>query len=67
MADFNFDGDIFAQFRVQPMQSLCGILANNRRPTSIELTAKDLDVLLAERPEKLVVWLVKVREAMAHG
>lgn len=67
MADFNFEGQIFAKYRVLPMQSLCGIHANGYRPTSIELTAKDIDVLLAERPEKLQVWLARVREAMANG
>lgn len=67
MADFNFENQPFGAYRVKPMQALCGIHSNGYRPTSIELTAQDLDILLAERPEKLMAWLSNVRGVMAHG
>lgn len=66
MADFNFEQQPFAKYRVPAMQSLCGMHANGSRPTSIELAAKDLEIMLAERPERVIAWLSTVLNLLAH-
>lgn len=64
MADFLWE-DSEVRRSVRPLSPICGVQLDGQRPTAIEFSRADIDMLLEVKPEIALQWLYFVRKAMA--